>query len=297
MKKYSLHIIIVLCLLNVISFMKISNLQSSLQNMESNLSSSISNVSSEVGNIYSNVDERLKRQSSIIDYMDYEFGKINQNDLTIPITFSLTPKEITKSSVVTLDVAGKNVTMKRNGGTFTAIIPVSIFDGFTPKVIIEDGDILKNEQLNDFSIGNIKDRVLPELYAFLDGQSSYGSGEYKRTGNLNIECKQVDSSVAFTEARLVIEIDNKVISDKKISPNREWDRFDYEIDEKIALENEQTCTITVIAIDTLELEHHCVVDRWVKSDSNDRSEPHYFGDEIIYKSNGELVYKPEYIEL
>jgi len=295
MKKHTLPIIIaIFCLLQITLFMKINTLQNKIQSMENNLTSSISGVRSEIDTICSNVDEKLRQQSSIIDDIDYKLGDVDPATLTVPATFTMTPKEITKESIVNLYISDQNFTMKRNGTTFEVTAPLSIFNESTPKVTIENKDSVKSEHLNHLYLENIREKVLPLLYASIDGQSSYQSGMYHRTGTLDIEYKKSDSNVAFTEASLLIEVDNKVISNKKISSAQEWNQLNYEIDEKIPLKENQTYTITLIATDTLGLVHHSLVDSW---ENDDQFRLANLEEETIYNKNGELLYKPEYIQL
>ncbi|WP_324823985.1 hypothetical protein [Sinanaerobacter sp. ZZT-01] len=295
MKKHTLPIVIaIFCLVQITLFVKINTLQNKIQNMENNLTSSISGVRSGINTIYSNVDEKLKQQSSIIDNIDYKLGDVDPATLTVPATFTLTPKEITKESIVTLYISDQIFTMARNGTTFEVTAPLSIFNESTPKVTIEDKDSVKSEHLNHLSLENIKEKVLPVLYSSIGGQSSYQSGMYHRTGTLDIEYKKADSNVAFTEARLLIEVDNKVISNKKISSDQEWNQLSHEIDEAIPLKENQTYTMTLIATDTLGLVHHSVVDSWEDGDGFRQAN---LEEETIYNKNGELLYKPEYIQL
>lgn len=293
MKKYLLHIIFsMLIVLQIVSLIKISNLENQLEYAQINLSNQIDSVSRNVGNIYENVDEMLNKQASIIESAHSEIGKFNVSDLTVPITFTVTPKVVSKSTVVSLDFEGEQFYMDKNGTTYIATISRNIFDEAMPKVIIDENGVLKTEQPETLGIRSIKDKILPEMYTRLRGESTYGSEVYHRKGTLSIDMNPVSLGTKFTDIKLVIKVDDKVISDENISSfesSLEENIIEYEVDEKINLTDGQTCTMTVIATDNYGLCHHKIVDYW-KAGSDEFMEDRWLDTESIYSADGELLW-------
>ncbi len=280
-------LLFVLCFSQVISLVKLYTLENELQNTKNHLSASASNTDMQIQQIYENVDAKLKKQTSILDSIHYELGEIEKDTLTLPVTFTLTPKEITKDGTVKLNLTGKDILMKRSGTTFSATTSLDIFKLPIPTILIENGNTVKSEQWEEFSLENIKERVIPSLYATMSGSATYRSGEYHRSGMVNVEYKKTDSGIAFVDVRLVIDVDKKVVFDKKISPDSDWERLSYEFDQKIPLEENQSYTMTLIATDTLGLSHHCVIDSW---QSSDHSRTPNLNQETIYNKDGKLLY-------
>lgn len=53
-----------------------------------------------MNSIYSNVDDMLKREESLVEIINIEMGTVNKNNLTVPINFILTPKEVSENTIV-----------------------------------------------------------------------------------------------------------------------------------------------------------------------------------------------------
>lgn len=297
MKKYKVYIIVsLLVVLQIVSLIKISNLENQLENTQSNLSNRIESVSGNVNSIYANIDEMLNKQASIIESAHFKMGKLNVSDLTVPITFAVTPKEVSKNTAVSLNFEGEQFSMEKNGTTYIAIIYRNIFDDAIPKVIIDENGVLKTEQPERLDIRNIKRKFIPELETTFLGQSVYGDDSYSKSGTLIIDKVSPSIDAQFNEVRLVIKVDDKVISDKVISTTEnssKWEKYEYEVDEEIALVNGQTCTMTVIATDKFGLSHHKIVDYW-KANSDEFMKDRCIDKEIIYSAEGELLWKPDY---
>lgn len=114
---------------------------------------------------------------------------------------------------------------------------------------------------DQIGIHDIKSMIIPNVFPRLLGQASYSGKVYHRKGDLIIEIKESKQGIKFTDIRLVIKVDDKIISEVKI-PN-EAIYFGYEINKKITLGKEEVCNMIVIATDSIGLEHHYTVDRWV----------------------------------
>lgn len=291
MKKDTLSVFVaILCILQVVSLLKISQLQGRLSQVQQEMSSSISMLSSQVSSISATVSSQLERQASILDQASYTMGTADAKTLTVPVTVTLTPKTTTVSSVVTLVAGDQIAVMERNGTAFSATIPVGIFEPFAPSVVLEDGDTQQTQQLEELSLEPLKDKVLPVLFAFFDGQASYQAGQYHVAGQVDIESKPSDLDIGWVGARLEIAVDDVVVYEETISLSAEENPA-VDIDWQTPLASGQVCTITVIATDTLGLSHHCIVYYWKQTDGNSSPEPDMFGEETIYSADGTLLYQ------
>lgn len=298
--KFYIYIItIIIIVLQSLSLMKIYNLENQLQNVEMNMNNQMRNISSDINNISSNVDETLNKQASIIESFDYKIGKLDNSDLTVPINFTIIPKEVSKDTVVSIEIDDKFYNMDKNKNKYTATVSISIFYDNTPKVIIKENDVMKTEEIEVFANVSIKDQIIPELNANLVGDRTYGSDTYQRTGSLGIDNVSKASATEFTDVRLVVKVDDKLISDKTILPKDEgskWRNFYYELDEEVRLTKGQTCTMTVIATDSLGLDHHILVDYW-EAGSDGFMEDRWHNTQIIYSDDGKIIWKPDYLDM
>jgi len=258
--------------------------------------------SGKIDNVYSNIDSMLKRQSSIIENYEYSFGEVDREELTIPVTFNIIPKEIKEDTAATLHVSDKSAVMSRNGTTFTATLPVYIFDQFKARVVLADSSVERTEELETWE--NLRERVLPAIHVRFEdrGGVQYSkntgklSGEFKKKGRISLEVKSVPNN-NIEKARLKIDIDGKVHSEKSISTGGAW--FDF--DEKLVLSAGQTLMMTVEATDSFGLIYKSII---YKFSLDENANPVHEDDliwinneVIIMDKNGKVLYAPHYEKL
>lgn len=293
MKKHAVQILIAfLVILQIISLVRIGNLQDELSYIRNQISNSESQQLSQINNIYANVDSMLKRQASIIDSFEYSLGMPDNNTLSVPVTFNITPKEIKADTGATLFVSGESITMKKNGTDFTATLPVGIFDDFEAKVVLADGGIQKTEKL-DVS-GNLREQLLPTINVRYEGKCTYSKnqGEFHSKGNLSLDVKPAANNNRIETARLVIEVDGKTVSEKRIE---KIGGSMIPFDEKIAVSAGQKLTVAVIATDSLGLIHKTIGVQCELDDNADLiRESEWLGETIITDKDGTLLYAPAF---
>ena len=288
-KNTTLFLIAILIIAQITSFIKISNLESQLESTKIQMDRLSSGIRNDMNAIYTNVDEMLKEKASLIESATTKLGEINVHEQTVPLTFTLIPKEVSKNTAVSLDLDGMLYAMDRSGTTFTVTLSRSIFGSALPKIIIYDNGVTKTTQSDQIGVRSIKDASFPRLYPRLMGEAGFDGQTYRRMGQLNVDTVTIDSGITFSEIHFMIKVDDKVISDEMISA--ETLANGYQVNEKIALDNGQTCTMEVIAIDSLGFEHHFIVDRWVAGSDNQIE--YGYDNEQIYAADGKLLWSSE----
>lgn len=290
MKKNILHLLIVILIVSqVASILKINSLQRQIESANTKMNNLSNSIRSNMDAIYSNVDEMLKKKASLIESATTKIGMLNVDEFTVPVTFVLTPKEVSEHTAVSLDFDGELFPMEKNGTTFVATVSRNVFGDALPKIVIDENGVKKTMQEKQIGIWNIKEKIFPIMIPRLVGEAKFYGKTYRRKGNLSADIKKVPSGIEFTEIRFVVKVDDKVVSDEAIS--KETLSYGYEVDEKISLSNGQICTMIVIATDSIGFEHHYIVDHWVAG-SNLQREP-WFNDEQIYSADGKLLWKTE----
>ncbi len=240
--------------------------------------------------LYSNINEMLRQEASLIESADTEIGTVDVDELMVPITFILIPKEIGEHTAVSLNFDDELFPMERDGITFTATIARNIFSDALPKIVIDEDGTRKITEDNQIGIRSIKKKIFPVMIPRLSGEARFSNGTYRRKGNLSINTKKTSFGIEFKKARLAIKVGDRVVSDKIIPDETlSEDSHGYEINEKISLDDGQVCTMTVIAVDSIGLEHHYNVDHWVAG-SGPQREP-LFDDEKIYSADGKLLWE------
>lgn len=237
--------------------------------------------------VYSNVDDMLKKKVSLIESASTKIGAPNADDLTVPITFTLTPKEVSEHTAVSLDLNGELFPMEKNGTTFLVTIVRHVFGDALPKIVIDENGVKKTTQDNKIGAWSIMESVFPTLHPVFSGEVGFDGTTYRQAGKLSADAKRVESGVTFKEIHLVIKVDDQVISDKVI-PSQALS-FDYDMDEEIPLSNGQVCTMIVVATDSIGLEHHYMEDIWVAG-AEHQGYP-WSDSQQIYSAHGKLLWK------
>lgn len=210
MKKNRIYFIIIgLIILNCYSLVKLERLETNLDNIIHQVDYTENNLRNEINTIYSNVDEKLKKQGSILDSHQLTLGKLNEDDVTVPITLRITPKEASQNLGASLEFNDKIITMKKEGTSFVATFDSYVFDKPEMKVILENNGVQKIETLNEPI--NLRNKYLLDIFGSIEGSSSYGSGlfQHKGTISFNFSNTEYNSPKKIT---VIKEMNKKIIS-------------------------------------------------------------------------------------
>lgn len=294
MKKYALPALIALLVfLQILSLSQISNLKNDLQNTQNQLSSLISVQSGQVSSLYSRIENLLNQQDSLIEGFDYTFGMLDQETLTVPVTFTVIPKEVKTGSRATLHVSGQSAEMVRNGPAYTASLHIDIFELFQAMFVLTVDGIEQTETLA--VAGNLHSQLLPNIDAHFEGMSQTGysrdkdaaSGTYTWDGQIWMQFKPAGETNTIENARYVIDLDGTILSERPIDAQGQYQA----IKETFAFKAGQTLTLSVQATDSYGLIHQVVLDR-IRLDSNmEPIQEEWSYMEIIMKESGEIVYE------
>lgn len=286
-------LILALLLAQGLSYLKIAELERQLAQTTSSLWTLQDSVNTQISSIYTNVDDRLEKQASYIEQIQTTIGVPDAADLTVPVTYTLLPKEVRNGTAVSLDFGDKILPMERNGTSFSLTVNAKIFDAeLDPTLVIAEGDVTKTEKNDALSLRRIQDKIFPYMHIrFMGSYGGNGQG-FHITGTLGADIKPVSSSpdtVTYEEALFVIQVDDTVLSETPIGIGR---LDGHEIDEKIPLQDGETCTMLVVITDNLELEHHYTIASYVQGNQAQR-EP-LFDEAAIYMKDGTLLQDPAY---
>lgn len=291
-------ILIVLQMFLVLGFFnlssKVEDIYYKINNMEVNIDNKIDSIEYEVTN-------SIEEQATLIESIEIDFGKLDKKNLTIPITYTIIPKESSEDTILSLQFDKETLEMKRNISIFTLTVDTDIFAyEVNPNIIISEDGKMKTEKNDELYLYNIKDYVFPDVSMNYYGEFDLKRGEMKFNGLLNYQ--EEDSkglnTINYTEARLVIKAADALILEKNIDIK---DLDGYQIEEEIPLKDGQSCEIYVIAKDELNLEHHLLVGSYSKNEDEfvyeedveyvDDINQKYGG--MVYSQDGEQLWPPE----
>ena len=75
------------------SYTRINELNSNVSNLQNNLDQNINTIRTDIADIYENVDQKLKKEASILSGYDITYGPLDTANYTTPILVSVTPQK------------------------------------------------------------------------------------------------------------------------------------------------------------------------------------------------------------
>jgi len=187
MRKDYLYIAIVaLIIFNVYTINKVNNIGNSVDRNMQQIQREQIDIRNEISNIYSNVDEKLKKQASILDSYDVVFGdELNTENLTVPVKISVTPKENTGNLTAELLINNERYSMNKNGITFNTQVNTHVFDPFKIMIVLNDNGTEKIETIDEYD--DLQYKYLLDFFGHFAGNTQYSSGKYQYDGDIIID--------------------------------------------------------------------------------------------------------------
>lgn len=298
MNKNNLHIVVLLLFLNLFTLFKLNSFRGTTERQLRQNTNEINRLQQEIGNIYNNVEETMKKEASIIDNYDITIGeKFNTDDLTVPVSIHVTPKEYSDNMKAVLQVKNKDIPMEKDGISFAANTDVFIFDDFEPKIILERDGVQKIETLEDYY--NLKDKYLLNI----DGGYSGNSNKDRYKGSVNLLIAGGQNNAA-EKLNLVETINGNVTNEIPVNLS-EYTRDDsvqnisFDVDEKCDLAVGDKFMLYADIQDVYGINYKYVLLAYdIESNGRPaRMRPEWTAGSIIEISdkNGNILYSPEYL--
>ncbi len=293
MKKQSLTVLIaILVMLQLYSLSKISTLQTQIERVNYTANSAETHLQSQISEIYQNVDQKLEKQASLILRAYAQVGKLNGDTIMVPVTFTVSPKTVTDTMSVSLDIDGETLPLVRSGLEYSATKEFEISKNIFPTIVLEDSGEKHVEEHEGLMLANLKEMIFPEVYAYFSGESSCGSNEYREKGQLQVDCKPSQENNGLTDIKYVVRVDGETVKETPVPLGQEsgmGGTFEIDIDNKYSLGDGQILTAHVVAVDSLGFTHEYQVLYFVGGADAQR-EPDFRQEKII-APNGETVYR------
>ncbi|WP_312700652.1 hypothetical protein [Sedimentibacter sp.] len=216
MKKYSNYIIIALIIVNVFSIFKISSLERTMDNYYLQIVSGINRNNSEISNIYSNINSILDKQSSLLDSYKIEFGEsLNEESLTVPVRFTVVPKEYSEGLTVNIQLNDESFTLIKKGTSFEATINADIFETFQPKVVISQDGIQKTESLEEYY--DLYNKFLLRVEGYHIGSAQYSNGRYiYKGGRFEFRITNINDNMP-EKMSIVYDINGSILREDEVN--------------------------------------------------------------------------------
>ena len=294
---WSIAAIIVLACLMIFCLIKISDLSneiSNLRNTIANYQNQVNYLRNDINAIYDNVDEKLKKEASLLSSVDYTLGELNTETHTVPVTLKVVPKSLTDDMQLSVKVGSETIALERNGNEFSATLAVNMFIDYDeyPMLNIASGETTKTEKLEDVDVSRLFTLYLPYVYAHLGSSDVLKNGKLAIDGNLMFDEKPVasNSNVTITKIELITVKNEQEIDRKDITSNVTTQSYHIPVNVSYDAKYGDKFCIYVLAKDSLGYTHKTLAYFWNDLDEHTHNSiTAVDGSLEIYDKNGNLL--------
>ncbi len=307
--KEGISYIVIFCLVIalVVSFAKIHSLESNIRLLRNDHSGDIRSLEQQVSNIYKEVDNRMKKHTSLFSDIGVAYGievKGNKGD----VTFTVTPKTITDDMVLKITHDNQTVAMNKTAdGKYSGTIAVDMFtyNPDFPLVTITSKGETKTEYLSDISLSVIWSDFLPTLIGNTveDVATTRKYKDGKLPTRLIVETgynqPNNETDVKFTDTYLLVEVNDKEVDRKDMNDEfnaltPESNITEFTLEDTYNVSKSDELSISVVGHDELGFIHKLNIYGWVHPNENGvQPEPvtrvEYAG-ETIFDKDGNLLF-------
>ena len=280
--------LIVLIIMSGASFLYISDLSLTLDNLKDN-TFILSNLSDQL----EDMREQTNKQNSLLDSFEFILGDIDTENNSVNVTIIVTPKTYTDKTQILITFNDKTIELRKSDdGIFTGIFKADLFTEYDkdPIVTIGDGNVNQVETIANNELGMIWQEYLPcAVETYNESEYNYNDSKLEISGGISLNAYLGLGSIE--QADLVIKLNDKVFKDIDITSElKENLDSEYYIDlnEKISLKKKDTVSIYLIIKDSYG---YTMTEK--VSSSNDDENDALTDDTLctITDKNGNVVYK------
>ena len=290
-------IVVGLLVFSLVQIVMLRNEINNLKSVNSRLSSEINQINGNINSIYTNVDEKLKKQASILSGVNYDIGEINNDNETVPVSLKVVPKNLSDDMQLAVKIGDETTAFTRKGNEFTAEFNVGLFIGYEeyPLLTIKNAEGTQSEYLEDVDLSYQFDKYFPTLEADIQGSSTTyrdSSAHINSTFNVSVHQYGNDSDVTFTKITLVEmlngeEIGRKDITDKVTEADISYtEKYEKDID----ISDGYDLRLYIIAENSLGYTHEVLAGCWMDDKTEAMIETD-LDNEIIYDKNGNMLWQ------
>jgi|GEM_PF-5731587 hypothetical protein len=229
MKKVLLYVLIgVLCVLQVLSLVKINSLVYEINSLKNSYASAVSQMQSQIAGISSNIENSLREQASLIEAFSYEYGAVDYEAHTVPVTITVIPKAVTAGTAVSLSLGEENVPLVRvNDAAFRTTLEVDLFEEYGDPVLwLRETDEIRTEAA-ELYLSELWRDFLPGFYVDFSESLRYT----KKTETLSVDgyviwqfYEKGDGGSSFERFRLIVKKNGAVLSDEDVTSTVKGER-------------------------------------------------------------------------
>lgn len=289
-------VIVGLLIFSLVQIVTLNDKIENLKSVNSRLNSEINQLNSNINSIYNNVDEKLKKQASLLSGVNYSVGKINDDNKTVPVSLKVVPKSLTDDMKLYVKIGDKTAELTRKDNEFSAKINIGLFIGYDeyPLLTIKSSEGIQTEYLEDVDLSYQFSNYFPTLEARLLRSSTTSNDSIHIDSTFSVDTHQYQKNpyVTFTKITLVEmlngeEIRREDITDKVAQADGHYSEK-YVKDFKIS--DTYDLRIYVLAENSLGYTHEALAGCWM-DDEKEAMIDTVVDNEIIYDKDGNILWQ------
>lgn len=281
----------------VACMIQIRGLNKEIHNLNNQLNGRISTLENSFWQSSSHIEEILKKEASILAKAEWEYGDFKNDDLTVDVLCTITPKEYDPGKTTACIVyENTEISMVYENGAYTAVVPVSVF-AETPitKVLLYEGDYIRAEGL-DWNITPLYE-YLPSIDAYLNGSGmdfqNKGKTIWYSQDSLEVFIGKKSEDYAVKSITLVRYLDGKETDRVELPLKENMTDYFADLDVKYEIPNGSTQEIYVDVVDSLGLRYRSCIDHTSIAEDGGHTDgmSPYNEEKIIYDQSNKEVYR------
>lgn len=229
--KVAFFCIIVLGVFLFGSLWKIFDLSEYISDMEKNHAYEMENFRNQIDSIYNNVDEQMKKEASLLSYINCEYGELNPKTNTVKMTFTAIPKIVTEDTTLSIKIGKDKIELKKSGDKFIGKYNAYAFrtdeeEDLIPILTIRNGDKSENEFLPEIHTNYLYQRFFGDLVAdgsnfgtmlkkVIDNGNNYY--EFQIQANFSIYYVTADEKPDFKKLYILTEMNDQLLETKDVT--------------------------------------------------------------------------------
>ena len=199
--------------------------------MERNHAYQMENFRNQIDSIYNNVDEQMKKEASLLSYIDCEYGELNPKTNTMKMTFTAIPKTLTDETTISIKIGKDEIELTKSGDQFIGEYDAYAFrtdeeKNLTPILTIKNGNKSENEFLPEIHTNYLYQRFFGDLVAdgsnfdttlkkVIDNGNNYY--EFQIQANFSIYYVTADENPDFKKLYILTEINDQLLETKDVT--------------------------------------------------------------------------------
>ena len=206
------------CVLSALCLWQVLEVKSQLTFLDARQDEELSIIEDAIQTIPGRIDASLTTQNSLLVDYDCQYGKTDLDTWTLPLTFTVTPKEQTPGvTTAALVLGGKNYPMEaQEDGSFSANLELPLLQEISLPRVAFSGDGRQRMQVLDIHIVP-GEEDLPLFTSNLYYEASYEDGTVCLR-RLNLDMELTTCIPAWTTMSLVAKTDGKELGRQPVTP-------------------------------------------------------------------------------